>query len=82
MHEVENNQKELWRLYHDPRSSYELKMHCQVNLAKLSSMLLQMYDALPIVNEIVRRKSITGDNIDDSNSNSLDVTSNSNEIPR
>ena len=49
-------------------------------------MLLQMYDALPIVNEIVRRKSIPGDNIDDNNnnnnSNSLDVTSNSNEIPR
>jgi hypothetical protein len=80
--EVENNQKELWRLCQDPRSSYDLKMHCQVNLAKLSSMLLQMYDALPIVNEIVRRKSIPEGNIDDNNSNSLDITSNSNEIPR
>lgn len=69
--EVENNQKELWRLYYDPRSSYELKRQCQMDLAKLSSMLMDMYDAMPIVNEIVRRKSIIDDDNDNSN-NSID----------
>jgi hypothetical protein len=69
--EVENNQKELWRLYYDPRSSYELKRQCQMDLAKLSSMLMDMYDAMPIVNEIVRRKSIIDDDNDNSN-NSVD----------
>ena len=69
--EVENNQKELWRLYYDPRSSYELKRQCQMDLAKLSSMLMDMYDAMPIVNEIVRRKSIIDDNGNNSN-NSID----------
>jgi hypothetical protein len=68
--EVENNQKELWKLYYDPRSSYELKRQCQMDLARLSSMLMNMYDAMPIVNEIVRRKSITegsANNSDNSN---------------
>jgi hypothetical protein len=70
--EVENNQKELWRLYYDPRSSYELKRQCQMDLAKLSSMLMDMYDAMPIVNEIVRRKSIIDYNDNGNGNESID----------
>jgi hypothetical protein len=72
--EVENNQKELWKLYNDPRSSYELKRQCQMDLARLSSMLMNMYDAMPIVNEIIRRKSIIDydDNISSNDNNSID----------
>jgi hypothetical protein len=75
--EVENNQKELWKLYYDPRSSYELKRQCQIDLARLSSMLMDMYDAMPIVSEIVRRKSI----IDENNNGNNDNTSISSSTP-
>lgn len=72
--EVENNQKELWRLYYDSRSSNELERQCQMDLAKLSSMLMDMYDAMPIVNEIVRRKSFI-DNEMSNGDNSIDSIS-------
>ena len=44
-----------------------------MDLARLSSMLMDMYDAMPIVNEIVRRKSIIDDNDNSNNDdNSID----------
>jgi hypothetical protein len=70
--EVENNQKELWKLYYDNRSSSELKRQCQMDLARLSSMLMDMYDAMPIVNEIIRRKSIIEDSNSGNDNNSVD----------
>jgi len=72
--EVENNQKELWKIYYDFRSSSELKRQCQMDLAKLSSMLMDMYDAMPVVSEIITRKSIIDDNghVNNDNNNSID----------
>ena len=52
INELENNQKELWRLYYENTTNTNQKIMIQEKLAKITIHLTQLYDVLPIINAV------------------------------
>ena len=53
IHELESNQKELWRLYYESKTNTTQKIMIQEKLAKITVYLTQLYDVLPVINAIM-----------------------------
>jgi hypothetical protein len=53
IHELESNQKKLWRLYYESKTNTTQKIMIQEKLAKITIYLTQLYDVLPIINAII-----------------------------
>ena len=53
IHEIESNQKELWRLYYESKTNTTQKIMIQEKLAKITIYLTQLYDVLPVINAVL-----------------------------
>jgi hypothetical protein len=53
IHELESNQKELWRLYYESNTNTTQKIMIQEKLAKITIYLTQLYDVLPVINAVM-----------------------------
>ena len=58
IHELESNQKELWRLYYESKTNTTQKIMIQEKLAKITIYLTQLYDVLPIINAIIPKEDL------------------------
>ena len=56
IHELESNQKELWRLYYESKTNTTQKIMIQEKLAKITIYLTQLYDVLPVINAIMPKE--------------------------
>lgn len=55
IHELENNQKELWRIYYSKDTTQKEKLMSQTALADITMKLTSLYDVMPIIQAVTHR---------------------------